>query len=98
MRRRFKRDSKVNNTIEVVNGDINRALRTLKKKMQNGGILNDLRKKEFYQSRGTKVRLQKAAGRRRWQRRAARSLAPKHPERCSGYAHDGVIWSIVGKK
>ena len=49
MRRKFKRDSKVNNTIEVVNGDINRALRTLKKKMQNGGILNDLRKKEFYQ-------------------------------------------------
>ena len=77
MRRRFKRDSKVNNTIEVVNGDINRALRTLKKKMQNGGILNDLRKIEFYQSRGTKVRLQKAAGRRRWLKKMSQEQLPQ---------------------
>ena len=77
MRRRFKRDSKVNNTIEVVNGDINRALRTLKKKIQNGGILNVLRTKEFYQSRGTKVRLQKAAGRRRWLKKMEQEQLPQ---------------------
>ena len=63
--------------IEVINGDINRALRNLKKKVQNGGILNDLRKKEFYQSRGTKVRLQKAAGKRRWLKKQADMLPQK---------------------
>ena len=77
VRRKFKRDSKVNNVIEVVNGDINRALRTLKKKIQNGGILNDLRKKEFYQSRGTKVRLQKAAGKRRWLKKMEQEQLPQ---------------------
>lgn len=69
MRKKLRRNTKSDRSVEVVNGDINRALRTLKKKVQNGGILNDLRKKEFYQSRGTKVRLQKAAGRRRWLKR-----------------------------
>ena len=48
-----------------------------KKKMQNGGILNDLRKKEFYQSRGTKVRLQKAAGRRRWLKKMSQEQLPQ---------------------
>ena len=49
----------------------------LKKKIQNGGILNDLRKKEFYQSRGTKVRLQKAAGRRRWLKKMEQEQLPQ---------------------
>jgi|688.fasta_scaffold547294_2 small subunit ribosomal protein S21 len=34
--------------VEVQNGDIERALRKLKKKMQNEGVLQDLKKKEFY--------------------------------------------------
>ena len=63
--------------IEVINGDINRALRNLKKKVQNGGVLNDLRKKEFYQSRGTKVGLQKAAGRRRWLKKMSQEQLPQ---------------------
>ena len=50
---------------------------SIKKKIQNGGILNDLRKKEFYQSRGTKVRLQKAAGRRRWLKKMEQEQLPQ---------------------
>lgn len=34
--------------VEVQNGDIERALRKLKKKMQNEGVLQDLKKKEFH--------------------------------------------------
>lgn len=34
--------------VEVQNGDIERALRKLKKKIQNEGVLQDLKKKEFY--------------------------------------------------
>lgn len=75
--RKVKKSFKGDKSIEVINGDINRALRTLKKKVQNGGILNDLRKKEFHQTRGTKVRLQKAAGRRRWLKKLEEQELPK---------------------
>lgn len=34
--------------VKVQNGDLERALRKLKKKMQNEGVLQDLKKKEFY--------------------------------------------------
>jgi small subunit ribosomal protein S21 len=34
--------------VEVQNGDIERALRKLKKKVQNEGVFQDLKNKEFY--------------------------------------------------
>lgn len=34
--------------VEVQNGDVERALRKLKKKIQNEGVFQDLKKKEFY--------------------------------------------------
>ena len=52
--------------VVVHNNDINKALRTLKKKMQNEGIFNELRERTGFKSRGEKRRLEKAAGRRRY--------------------------------
>ena len=54
--------------VVVHNNDINKALRTLKKKMQNEGIFNELRERTGFKSRGEKRRLEKAAGRRRYLR------------------------------
>ena len=54
--------------VVVHNNDITKALRTLKKKMQNEGVFNELRERTGYQSRGEKKRLAKAAGRRRYLR------------------------------
>ena len=54
--------------VVVHNNDITKALRTLKKKMQNEGILNELRERTGCKSRGEKRRLEKAAGRRRYLR------------------------------
>lgn len=54
--------------VEVHNNDLNRALRKFKKKLSDDGILQDIRKKEFYESKGTKRRKEKLAAIRRWQK------------------------------
>ena len=53
----------------VHNNDINKALRTLKKKLQNEGVFNELRERSGYKSKGEKKRLARAAGRRRYQKK-----------------------------
>ena len=52
--------------VEVRGNDITKALRILKKRMQTEGLFNEMRERTFYQTRGEKRRLAKAAGRRRW--------------------------------
>ena len=53
-------------TVEVRGDDITKALRILKKRMQNEGIFNEMRERVSFQTRSEKKRLAKAAGRRRW--------------------------------
>lgn len=52
--------------VEVRNGDVNGALRKFKKKVQDSGILQELRKREFYEKPTTKRKKAKAAARSRW--------------------------------
>ena len=70
MRGKFKRNFKQEpiEAMKVVvhNNDMTKALRTLKKKMQNEGIFNELRERTGFKSRGERRRLEKAAGRRRY--------------------------------
>ena len=70
MRGKFKRNFRQEpiEAMKVVvhNNDISKALRTLKKKMQNEGIFNELRERTGFKSRGERRRLEKAAGRRRY--------------------------------
>jgi len=40
--------------VEVKNNDVNRALRKLKKKIAEDGLMQDLRRREFFESKGTK--------------------------------------------
>jgi small subunit ribosomal protein S21 len=54
--------------VEVYNNDINKALRKFKKKLQEDGILQELRKREFYESKGTKKRKAKEAAIRRYKK------------------------------
>ena len=70
MRGKFKRNFRQEPIeamkVVVYNNDITKALRTLKKKMQNEGIFNELRERTGFKSRGERRRLEKAAGRRRY--------------------------------
>ena len=49
--------------VEVRNGNMDGALRVLKKKLQREGFYTELREREFYKTKGEKRRLAKAAGR-----------------------------------
>jgi small subunit ribosomal protein S21 len=52
-------------TVEVKNDDINRALRTFKKMVQDSGLLQELRDREAYEKPTTRRKKAKAAGRAR---------------------------------
>ena len=51
--------------VEVRNGNVDQAIRVLKKKLQQEGLFNELREREFYMSRSEKRRRSKAAAIRR---------------------------------
>ena len=52
--------------IDVRNGNVDTALRILKKKLQEDGFYTEIRERERFKSKGEKRRLEKAAGRRRY--------------------------------
>jgi small subunit ribosomal protein S21 len=54
--------------IEVRNNNVDKAMRILKKKLTEDGFFNELREREYYESKGTKRRKAKAAARRRAER------------------------------
>lgn len=58
--------------VDVHNNDVNKALRKLKKKIAEDGILQDLRKREYYESKGTKRRKAKEAAIRRYKKQRAK--------------------------
>lgn len=68
MRRSNKDDNKIipGLTVTVHNNDINRALRKFKKKVQEAGIIQEMRKREYYEKPSEKRKREKAAGRARW--------------------------------
>lgn len=53
-------------TVEVRNNDINFAMRKLKKKLQEDGLLQEVRERQFYEKPSMKRKKAKAAGRARW--------------------------------
>lgn len=52
--------------VEVRNNDVNFALRKFKKKVQEDGILQEVRKREFFEKPSETRKKAKAAGRARW--------------------------------
>ena len=58
--------------VEVRNGNVDQAIRILKKKLQLDGLFNELREREYYTSRSEKRRRSKAAAIRRQKREAVK--------------------------
>lgn len=52
--------------VEVRNDDVNGALRKFKKKVDESGLLQDLRDREFYEKPTTARKKAKAAAKSRW--------------------------------
>ena len=60
--------------VEVRNNNVDKALRILKKKLLQENVFNELRSREFYESKGTKRRREKNAAIRRHKREMAKRL------------------------
>jgi len=52
--------------VEVHNNDINRAMRKLKKMINNDGLLKELRDREYFEKPSIRRKKEKAAARKRW--------------------------------
>lgn len=59
-------------SVEVRNGDLNKALRLFKKKVQDSGIMQELREREYYEKPTTKRKRAKAAAKARWKKKQAK--------------------------
>ena len=66
MRRNKPEQIKSGLTVEVRNGDFNFALRKFKKKVQEAGVIQELRERQHYVKPSEKRKKAKAAGRARW--------------------------------
>jgi small subunit ribosomal protein S21 len=64
-------------TVYVVNDQVDKALRKFKKKVQESGLLQDLRDREFYEKPTTARKRAKSAAKRRWQKRIESQSLPK---------------------
>lgn len=74
----MSRDNEPKGTaVEVRNGDFNKALRLFKKKVQESGILQELREREFYEKPTTKRKKAKAAAKARWKKQLQKQDLPK---------------------
>jgi ribosomal protein S21 len=54
--------------VEVYKNDVAKALRKLKKKLADDGMFQELRQREFFESKGTKRRKEKLAAIRRYKK------------------------------
>jgi small subunit ribosomal protein S21 len=64
-------------TVEVVDGQVEKALRKFKKKVAESGLLQDLREREFYEKPTTARKKAKSSAKRRWQKKIQSQQLPK---------------------
>jgi small subunit ribosomal protein S21 len=57
--------------------DINKALRRFKRKVEDSGVLEDLRAKEFYEKPTTARKRAKGAAKARWKKKLSKEQLPK---------------------
>lgn len=66
------------NTVTVKEGEnINQALRRFKRKVEDSGILDDLRKKEFYEKPTTERKRKASAAKQRYRKKLEKDSLPK---------------------
>ena len=64
-------------TVLVKDGNVDKALRKFKKKIQEDGLLNDLRDREFYEKPTTARKRKKSSAKNRWNKQMAAQALPK---------------------
>ena len=64
-------------TVLIKDGNVDKALRKFKKKIQEDGLLNNLRDREFYEKPTTERKRKKSAAKNRWQKQVSAQALPK---------------------
>jgi small subunit ribosomal protein S21 len=64
-------------TVIINDGNVEKALRKFKKKVQDSGLLQDLRDRETYEKPTTRRKRKKSAARNRWRKQLAAQTLPK---------------------
>jgi len=68
--------AKFGRTVEVKDGNVDKALRKLKKKVNNSKILIEVREREHYVKPSTKRKLAQGAAKSRWQKKVNQDKLP----------------------
>ena len=61
-------------TVVVKNGNVDRAMRTLKKKLQKEGLLKELKQRQYFEKPSAKKARKKAEGIKRFQRNLKKKM------------------------
>ena len=61
-------------TVVVKNGNVDRAMRTLKKKLQKEGLLKELKQRQYFEKPSAKKARKKAEGIKRYQRNLIKKM------------------------
>ena len=64
-------------TVQVRDGNVEKALRKLKKKVANSGILMEVRERQQYVKPSTKRKLAKGSAKSRWRKKVSQEKLPK---------------------
>ena len=65
------------NSVLITDGNVEKALRKFKKKVQESGLLEDLRARETYEKPTTERKRKKGAARARWRKQLRSQQLPK---------------------
>ena len=65
------------NSVLIKDGNVEKALRKYKKKVQESGLLDDLRARETYEKPTTKRKRMKGAAKARWRKKLRDQQLPK---------------------
>lgn len=65
------------NSVKVPDGNVEKALRKFKKKIQESGLLDELRSRETYEKPTTERKRKKGAARARWRKQLRNQQLPK---------------------
>ena len=68
------------NKVIVIDGNVDQALRKFKKKVSNSGLIDDIKKNEFYEKPTNKRKIKKAMAIKREKKRRALELGQRGPK------------------
>ena len=75
-RKAHKKDEESGMVVKVFNNDVKKALRRLKKLVNNEGILKEVKERQYYEKPSLKRKKAKAAACKRWLKKAAKEDLP----------------------